>query len=233
MKKLFPPLMQLIGVELDEVVSRLKEKLSPLAGFWEEGLLHEEELLIPPGLVLLTAYVFNNKERGILPALFTLLVNVGSYLHSATHLREGRERQLAVLAGDYVCAHLFQLLCESGCFFLLERFARLISVMSEGSAVLEMLKREDSTMQGDVCAALMDGIRRRYGIFFGECCSLGCLFAGGTKEEQQRLHSFGVKLGISYGVQKLKITSIPAEDRIRTENGGVLEAFAEKLLSFV
>lgn len=233
MKKLFPPLLHLIENEIDEVMSRLKEKLLPLEGFLGEDLLQQEELLIPPGLVLLTAHVYNNKEKGILPAFFTLLINVSSCLHNATHAREGRERQLMVLAGDYVCAYLFQLLCESGCFFLLERFARLISVMNEGSAVLEMLKRGDLPLQSDVSAALIDGVRRRYGVFFGECCSLGGLFAGGKEEEQERLYSFGVKLGISYGIQKLKIVSVPSEEQMRIGDGGVLEAFAEELLSLV
>ncbi|MGB9792430.1 MAG: hypothetical protein ACPLTR_07640 [Thermacetogeniaceae bacterium] len=232
MKKLFLSLMQSVGVELEEVVNKLKEKLSPIANPLLE-VLQEDELLIPPGLVLLSASVFNNRKKGILPALFTLLVNIGSYLHSATHSKKGREKQLIVLAGDYVCAHLFQLLCETGCFFLLERFARLISVMNEGSAVLETLKRDVLPQQNDVCPALMDGIRRRYGVFFGECCSLGCLFAGGTEEEQQKLYSFGVKLGVSYGAQKHKIASADVENQIRMESSDVLGIFAKELLSLV
>lgn len=229
MNKAFPSLLQPVAVELDEVLNRLRDILSPLARFLvQEFLQQENDLLVPPGLVLLSASIYNNKKSAVLPALFTLLVNIGSHFHDITNLREGKEKQLLILTGDYICAHLFQLLCETKCFFLLEKFARLISVMNEGNTILETIK---VSPQENAYSSIIEGIRRRYGVFFGECCSLGGLFGGGTEEEREELYRFGVEFGINYGAKRHKIKPFQPGNWPCYIKGTRLGIFADELLS--
>ncbi len=228
MNRVFPPLLQSIASELNKVLNKLEEILSPLAkSLLQELSPRENDLLVPPGLVLLSASLFNKKERAVLPALFIMLVNIGSLLHNIPARKKGKENQLLILTGDYICGHLFQLLCETDSFPLLERFARLISVMNEGNTILETARQSSR----ENIQAVMEGLRRKHGVFFGECCALGCLFAGGTEEEQEQLYHFGFEFGIAYGAKKygmelFKIKTLPC-----FANNTALEMFAQELIS--
>ncbi len=229
MNRVFPPLLQSVASELNNVLNKLEEILSPLV----KSLLQQElppqefDLLVPPGLVLLSASLFNQKGRAVLPALFVMLVNIGSLLHNITKWKMGKEKQLLILTGDYICGHLFQLLCERDNFSLLERFARLISIMNEGNTILETARQSS----GENIQAVVEGLRRKHGVFFGECCALGCLFAGGTEEEQEQLYNFGVEFGIAYGAKNYGIGLFKFNTLPYFANNTALEMFAQELIS--
>jgi len=229
MNREFPPLLQPIALELNNVLNKLEEILSPLAKslLLQELPPRENDLLVPPGLVLLSASLFNKKERAILPALFILLVHIGSLLHNIPDRKKGKEKQLLILTGDYIYGHLFQLLCETDCFPLLERFARLISVMNEGNTILETARQSS----GENIQAVVEGLRRQHGVFFGECCALGCLFAGGTEEEQERLYRFGVEFGIAYGAKKYGLAPFNFNSLPNFADNTALEMYTQELIS--
>lgn len=194
----YPIYWKPIQHQLETVIAELKRSLR----FEELPLLKrvlpavEIDHLVPPGLVLFSSRLFRGKNRAELPALFMAIIQVGTLLHNRAGDKGGQEQQLLILAGDYLLSSLFHLLCEKQCLFLLERFADLITVMSEGFACREEGKhRQPQSKEGEFVAWL----RKQYGAFYGECCALGCLFAGGTSEEQSLMQRFGVLLGIAHG----------------------------------
>ncbi|AFV11752.1 octaprenyl-diphosphate synthase [Thermacetogenium phaeum DSM 12270] len=156
----------------------------------------EVDHLVPPALVLFSSRLFREKNRAELPALFMAIIQMGTLFHNQAGEKGGQEQQLLILTGDYLLSSLFHLLCEKQCLFLLERFADLITVMSEGYACREEGKHQQlQRKEGEFVAWL----RKQYGAFYGECCALGCLFAGGTPEEQSLMRRFGILLGIAHG----------------------------------
>ncbi len=194
----YPIYWKPIQHQLETVIAELKRSLR----FEELPLLKrvlpavEIDHLVPPGLVLFSSRLFRGKNRAELPALFMAIIQVGTLLHNRAGDKGGQEQQLLILTGDYLLSSLFHLLCEKQCLFLLERFADLITVMSEGFACREEGKqRQPQSREGKFVAWL----RKQYGAFYGECCALGCLFAGGTSEEQSLMQRFGVLLGIAHG----------------------------------
>jgi len=202
MPREFPPSFQAVQSELEIVFEKLEVFLQPQAKSLLHQLLPRSDLdrVVPPGLVLLGARLFAKTGAAILPALFVELVYLATNLHNLPPWKKREESQISILFGDYLFGHLFFLLCESNCLFLLERLARLIREMNEGFALWKMGRQKGRELNRD---DILEVLRKQYGIFFGESCALGCLFAGGDKENQLLIQQFGVELGIAYGAKKI------------------------------
>lgn len=195
-----------IQPELDAVFASLRANLhangETLLGTYLPQF--DVDLVAPPAFVLFSARLFNNPKCAVFPALFLLLVHLAMTFHHLLPQIRGRDRQLVILVGDYLYAHLFFLLCEHDCLFLLEKFAGLIKEMNEG-AVLRGLLEHTSHSPDD--AAMVTILSKQYGFFFAECCQLGCLFAGSKQSEAATLRQFGIKFGIAYGASEAGLGS--------------------------
>lgn len=201
MSSLFPDYWRPIQQELESVIVEQGARLR----FAELSQLNRMippfglDFLVPPALVLFSSRLFPEKKKIELAVIFMEIIHMGTILHNLAGRRKGREQQLLILTGDYLLSRLFHLLCESHCLFLLERLAVLITEMNEGFACQEEGKRKNSEPSRD---EVLVWLRKQYGAFYGECCALGCLFAGGKPEEQSLMREFGVFLGIAHGVLK-------------------------------
>ncbi|MDH7576322.1 MAG: polyprenyl synthetase family protein [Bacillota bacterium] len=205
MSREFPAFFQAVQKELELVFEKLEVVLQPQAKLVLQKFLPHFDLdrVIPPGLVLLGAHLFAKTGTAILPAVFVELIYLATTLHNLPWKR-GKESPTLILGGDYLFGHLFFLLCEHNCLFLLDRLARLIKEMSEGSTLLETGWQKGRELNRQ---SILEGLKKQYGSFFGESCALGCLFAGGDEEKQFLISKFGVEIGIAYGAKRIGLES--------------------------
>ncbi len=202
LKDLFAPVKE----EL-EAVDRELEKLfrcSLKRLFAQETLRTSEdfEQLLSAGIVLLVGELFARSREAMLPAMFMKLIHLATRFHHLSMIEDKRQKQLLILGGDYIYAHLFFALYQKDCLHLLERLSNLIIRMNEGFAHQQVLKRKVTELNYE---HLIGGIEKHYGNFFGEACALGALFAGAEEREQKLLSSFGTNFGIAYGLVKADI----------------------------
>jgi len=197
----YPLSVHCIQKELEAVFAKLKISLSADASVLLDRYLPQfgVDTVTPPAFVLFSARLFNGAGFAILPALFMVFIYLAVTLHNLPRQIQGRDRQLVILEGDYLYAHLALLLCQTDCLHLLERFSLLIRGMNEGSAMRQFyeqrnLPRDDS--------GLVEILGKQYGLFFAECCDLGGLFAGSRQDEAPLLRRFGHEFGIAYGFKE-------------------------------
>lgn len=197
----YPLSMRKIQPQMEAVFAMLKTCLHSDA----EALLNSYlprfgvDPAVPPAFVLFCARLFNSADCAVRPALFLMFIHLAMTLHNIPKQIQGRDKQLVILEGDYLYAHLFLLLCRTGCLYLLERFSRLIKEMNEGSVMRQLYERDGLTLTGDKTVEILG---KQYGLFFAECCELGGLFAGKKQNEVSLLHQFGNSFGIAYGAQE-------------------------------
>lgn len=197
----FPPGASSVQNELETVFAGLALHLKDDARTLLDAYLPRlgVDAGVPPALVLFSARLFNGADRAILPAMFLMLIHLGMALHGLPQRFQDRDRQLAILEGDYLYAHLFFLLCQTDCLHLLERLSRLIREMNEGSVMRRFPKRQD--LPGED-ANMIEAFGKQYGRFFAECCELGGLFAGSHQDEALLLRRFGHEFGIACGMKE-------------------------------
>ena len=155
--------------------------------------------MTPPAFVLFSARLSGGADVAILPALFMVFIYLAVTLHNLPRQIHGRDRQLVILGGDYLYAHLALLLCQTDCLHLLERFALLIRGMNEGSAMRQFYEQGNRPREDN---GLVEILGKQYGLFFAECCELGGLFAGSRQDEAPLLRRFGHEFGIAYGFKE-------------------------------
>ena len=209
--RVLPPLWHPIEQELRVVFGRLVASLRPAGRLLLKELMQpsDYEYLLPPGLVLFSGRIFSKERDQYLPAVFMELVYLGTkFLNLAGDLR-GKEQQMFILTGDYLCSHLFHLLYETEKLFLLERFSALITAMNEGFSSEEKhrLKRSKPGK-----TEIKEWLHKQYGVFYGESCALGGLFAGCDKREHSLLKEFGTAFGIAYGIHKKGYNLLSADE---------------------
>ena len=139
----YPLSVHCIQEELETVFAKLKTCLSADASALLDRYLPQfgVDPVSPPALVLLSSRLFSDAGDAILPALFMVFIHLAMTLHSLPRQIQGRDRQLVILEGDYLYAHLFFLLCQTDCLHLLERFSRLIREVNEGSMMRHLYEQ--------------------------------------------------------------------------------------------
>lgn len=197
----YPVSVHCIQEELEDVFTRLRNWLNADALVLLDRYLPQfgVDPVAPPAFVLYSARLGGNAGCAILPALFMVFIHLAVTLHSLPRQIHGRHRQLVILEGDYLYAHLALLLCQSDCLNLLERYARLIRGMNEGSVMRRLYEQGDLPRDD---SSLTEILGKQYGLFFAECCDLGALFAGSPQEESSLLRRFGHEFGIAYGLKE-------------------------------
>lgn len=209
--RVLPPIWQPVEQELQVVFTRLETALRPAGRSLLKQLMRpsDYEFLLPPGLVLFSGNLFSKGRDQYLPAVFMELIYLGTRFHNlAGHLR-CKEQQMFILTGDFLYSHLLYLLDKSQHLFLLGKFATLVTAMNEGFSSQEgyrLKKAEPGTYE------ISEWLHKQYGIFYGESCALGSLFAGSSKKEQSLLREFGTAFGIAYGLHMNGYTLLSADE---------------------
>lgn len=190
-----------IQKDLEAVFAKFRTWLRPDAAVLLDRYLPRfgVDLVTPPAFVLFSARLAGGAGCAILPALFMTFIYLAVTLHSLPRQIRGRDRQLVILEGDYLYAHLSVLLCQTDCLHLQERFSRLIRGMNEGSVMRQFYQQGDLPETGN---GLVEILGKQYGLFFAECCDLGGLFAGLRQDEAPLLRQFGHEFGIAYGLKE-------------------------------
>ncbi len=190
-----------IQKDLEAVFAKFRAWLSPDAAVLLDRYLplFDVDPVTPPAFVLFSARLFDSAGCAVLPALFMTFIYLAVTLHSLPRQIRGRDRQLVILEGDYLYAHLSLILCQTECLHLQERFSRLIRGMNEGSVMRQFYQQGDRSETG---SGLVEILGKQYGLFFAECCDLGGLFAGLRQDEAPLLRRFGYEFGIAYGLKE-------------------------------
>ncbi|MFY9141003.1 MAG: class 1 isoprenoid biosynthesis enzyme [Thermacetogeniaceae bacterium] len=198
-----------VAGDLRFVMECLEKELRPVGRLLLKQLYRpaDHEFLIPPALVIFSGYLFSREIKHYSPAVYMALVYLGTMFHNRASVKD-KNQQLYILTGDFLFSHLLKLLNDSQHLFLLERFADLITTMNEGFSIMEELRMEGEHPGRE---ELIEIMRKQYGVFYGECCALGGLFAGGTEKEQSLLMEFGKYLGTAYGLKKMGIYFQPQQ----------------------
>lgn len=208
----FPSIWRPIEQDLREVFSQLERDLRPVGCHLLKQLLYpsDYEYLLSPGLVLYSGRFFSKSCEQYLPALFLELTYLGMEFHDrAGDLGLRKEKQMLILTGDFLCSHLFYLVNKYKQRFLLETFADLITAMCEGLAMHEAYKiREKNPNKKES----EEWLYKQYGVFYGEACSLGGLFAGADTQDQALLREFGTAFGIAYGAYKNQCSLLSVDE---------------------
>ena len=190
-----------IQKDLETVFAKFRTWLNADAAMLLDRYLPEfgVDPVTPPAFVLFSARLAGGAGCAVLPALFMTFIYLAVTLHSLPRQIRGRDRQLVILEGDYLYAHLSFILCQTGCLHLQERLSRLIRGMNEGSVMRRFYQQGDLPETGGVLAEILG---RQYGLFFAECCDLGGLFAGLRQDETPLLRQFGQEFGLAYGFKE-------------------------------
>ena len=118
-------------------------------------------------------------------------------------LRRGRSTANAVfgnaasvLVGDFLYSRSFQLMVELGSMPVQEILAGTTNRIAEGE-VLQLLHVRNPDVDE---AAYLRVIERKTAILFAAATRLGALLAGADDATQQRLHDYGLNLGIAFQI---------------------------------
>ncbi|HEY4530226.1 MAG TPA: polyprenyl synthetase family protein [Luteimonas sp.] len=141
------------------------------------------------------------------------LAAVVEFIHTSTllhddvvdesDLRRGRSTANAVfgnaasvLVGDFLYSRSFQLMVELGSMPVQEILADTTNRIAEGE-VLQLLHVRNPDVDE---AAYLRVIERKTAILFAAATRLGALLAGADDATQQRLHDYGLNLGIAFQI---------------------------------
>ncbi|MBJ6978745.1 MULTISPECIES: polyprenyl synthetase family protein [unclassified Luteimonas] len=141
------------------------------------------------------------------------LAAVVEFIHTSTllhddvvdesDLRRGRSTANAVfgnaasvLVGDFLYSRSFQLMVELGSMPIQEILADTTNRIAEGE-VLQLLHVRNPDVDE---AAYLRVIERKTAILFAAATRLGALLSGASDEVQQRLHDYGLNLGIAFQI---------------------------------
>lgn len=221
-----PDLLEPVAAEMQAVFEKLEQTVGSLANNLLDRYLpcFDWELLLPPGLTLFSGAALGRNREVVLPALMMLMMQLGNRLHHLAVKHHGKDRQMLILAGDYLDSHLYQMICDTGCYHLLGRISGVMAAVNFGNVFWERISEFQRTEE-----QLREGLRQRYGELLGESCALGALFAGAGPGEQEELQQMGQEFGIALGAMaknlKLSLASTSFFGKYRS-----LADFARKLL---
>lgn len=159
-----------------------------------------------PMLVLLSAAAQGCKsEQAIKFAAVIEFIHTATLLHDdvvdISSLRRGRATANAefgnapsVLVGDFLYTRAFQLLVQLGNMDILRHMADTTNTIAEGE-VLQLTRAGDASTNEQ---QYLDVITRKTAILFAAACYGASALAGADEKSRQRLHDFGLNLGIAF-----------------------------------
>jgi octaprenyl-diphosphate synthase len=107
------------------------------------------------------------------------------------------KNKIAVLAGDYLLSRGLLLAVEHGDFELLRIVSDAVKRMSEGELLqIEKARKLDITEE-----VYFDIIGAKTASLIASCCATGASAAGADKQAVQRMHDFGLAVGIAFQIK--------------------------------
>ena len=139
------------------------------------------------------------------------LATVIEFLHTATLLhddvvdmssmRRGRptanvrwDNPSSVLVGDFIYSRAFQLLVRIGNMAIMDVMATTTNRISEGEVLQLVHQRDPNTSE----TAYYEVIRNKTAILFAAACSTAAILAGAPPRVQEKLHTFGLEVGMAF-----------------------------------
>src|SRR4249919_1035535 len=161
-----------------------------------------------PLLVVLTAQALGHRgsDQHQLAAIIEF-IHTSTLLHDdvvdESDLRRGRKTANAlwgnapsVLVGDFLYSRSFQLMVELDSMAIMRVLADTTNQIAEGE-VLQLLHVHNPDTDE---AAYLRVIERKTAVLFAAATRLGALVAGGDVPLQQRLHDYGMNLGLAFQI---------------------------------
>lgn len=196
------PDMELVEAALRDTV----ESKAELIGVLGTHLLSSGGKRLRPALVLLAAELcgYTGPRRIELAAALELL-HTATLIHDdivdLAVVRRGRPsanaiwgNRRAVLAGDFFYARASSIIVEDGNLAIVESYANTIRLMAEG----ELLQLERSFDVGITETHYYDVIERKSATLLSNCCEIGSLLGGVTRNERNRIREYGRQLGLAF-----------------------------------
>lgn len=161
--------------------------------------LFEIDRVIRPALVVISSRMYNGqREKTISLASIIQLTHIASRIHSLIEDKEIKvstlRRQYSVLVGDYIYSRSYKLLHDADLSCFLYQMATIIDNMSDGGVV--------SILDP---ASEMEIIKKETAQLFGGACSMGAALGKATKNECKLLKTYGLALGMIYGMNERDI----------------------------
>jgi octaprenyl-diphosphate synthase len=196
------PDMALVEAALRDTVQSKAELIGDLGSH----LLASGGKRLRPALVLLAAELcgYTGPRRIELAAALELL-HTATLVHDdivdLADVRRGRPsanaiwgNRRAVLAGDFFYARASSIVVEDGNLEIVESYANTIRLMAEG----ELLQLERSFDADITEAHYYDVIERKSATLLSNCCEIGSLLGGVTRNERNRICEYGRQLGLAF-----------------------------------
>jgi octaprenyl-diphosphate synthase len=208
------PLAQLyspIAAELEEARRIFREELASDQPSIRELCGHIERLhgkLVRPALLLLCARACGGvRPEHLVLAAVVEMVHISTLVHddvldeaevrrraaTVNHLW-GNER--AVLLGDYLISHAFHLCSGLGDTFAARLIGRTCNTVCEGE-LMQVANRDNPDLSEQ---QYLDIITRKTASLIGACTLLGARYAGADEATVQRMHEFGLWLGVAFQI---------------------------------
>lgn len=213
--------------ELNQVTVFLEKlyrfKSGHLAQLVPDFRLSEADQHLRPALVLLAGKLFPQHSldsRQIVMGGISQLIFMAQEIHNKiTDDCPKSVPQFPVLVGDYLFAVFCKKLYEHDLLEWLDPLADVICRMNEGGMARRRLIEEGSPREEDYLQVL----KLEYGLLTGLSCRIGGHLAGCTREQEEDLAQFGLRIGMAWGMMKQEYPINPK---------GFLEKGREILASF-
>ena len=196
------PDMELVEAALRDTV----ESQSQVIGELGSHLLSSGGKRLRPALVLLAAELcgYTGPRRIELAAALELLHTATLVHDDVVDLADVRRGQpsanaiwgnrRAVLAGDFFYGRASSIIIEDGNLAIVESYANTIRLMAEG----ELLQLERSFDVDITESHYYEVIERKSARLLSNCCEVGSLLGGVTRNERNRICEYGRQLGLAF-----------------------------------
>lgn len=107
------------------------------------------------------------------------------------------KNKIAVLVGDYLLSRGLLLAVDNGQFDMLRIVSNSVREMSEG----ELLQMEKTRKMDIEESVYYDIIRKKTATLIAACCACGAASVGEDKETVEKLHKFGILVGMAFQIK--------------------------------
>lgn len=206
-----PDIQRLVADEMAAVNALIRDRLSSdvvLINQIGEHIVAAGGKRLRPMLVVLAARAlgYAGRDHHQLAAIIEF-IHTATLLHDdvvdESDLRRGRKTANAlwgnapsVLVGDFLYSRSFQLMVELDRMTIMRVLADTTNAIAEGE-VLQLLHVHNPDTDE---AAYLRVIERKTAVLFAAACRLGALLAGAGGDVQQRLHDYGMNLGLAFQI---------------------------------
>lgn len=221
--------------QIEEAINKLDLPAKP-AGLYDSinYILRLGGKRLRPLLVLESASLFGSSSADVMKtALVVELFHNFSLMHDDimddADLRRGKptvhtkwNTPTAILGGDALLVLTYQLINELPALLraeILQTYNKTAIEVCEGQQMDMNFEEHDSVLISDY----LEMIRLKTAVLMGASCKLGALVAGGDKQAQDKLYSFGESLGIAFQLKDDYLDCFGSEDFGKKKGGDIIE----------